>query len=194
MPSSLDKVLAEIDAINAQDPNLEHDGEKDVAKELLYGQRMSACLAEYWPNANEYVAIAVRAQHIKRWSIARGEYPESKKGYLDWRKALGVMHAELASQLMLENGYSEEEANRTAAIIRKERLKSNEDSQTLEDVACLVFLMYYFAPFAAKHEDDKVVSIVKKTWKKMSSHAQNIALAFTLPEHLGKLVQRALSN
>ena len=194
MTSSLDKVLAEIDAINAQDPNLEHDGEKDVAKELLYGQRMSACLAQHWPTASEYVAIAVRAQHIKRWSIARSEYPDGKKGYLDWRKALGVMHAELAAELMLKHNYTEDEANRTAAIIRKEKLKSNEESQTLEDVACLVFLMYYFAPFAAKHEDDKVVSIVKKTWKKMSTNAQNIALTLTLPKHLGKLVQQALSN
>ena len=40
-------------------------------------------------------------------------------------------------------------AETTACIIRKENLKSNLDSQTLEDVACLVFLQYYFDEFAA---------------------------------------------
>lgn len=194
MSSTLQQVIDAIDAINQQDPNIENvDGEAQP-KELVYGQRMSQCLHTFWPNSSEHLQIAVRAQHVKRWAIARSEYPEGKAGYLKWRKSLGQLHADTASELMRFNGYSDEDAERTAAIIRKEKLKSNPESQTLEDVACLVFLSYYFAPFAAKHSDEKIISILQKTWRKMSLTAQQIALKAELPEHLATLVKRALDE
>ena len=58
----------------------------------------------------------------------------------------------------------------------------------------LVFLSYYFAPFAAKHSDEKIISILQKTWRKMSETAQQIALKAELPEHLAALVKRALDE
>ncbi|WP_448211968.1 DUF4202 domain-containing protein [Colwellia sp. MEBiC06753] len=189
----LENVLAKIDALNSNDPNKENFNGELVAKELIYGQRMSACLAAHWPEANEFLQIAVRAQHIQRWTIARSEYPAGKAGYLKWRKALGQFHADTAKHIMLSHGYSEQYAERTAAIIRKEQLKTNANSQTLEDVACLVFLQHYFEPFAAKHSDEKVISILQKTWRKMSEKAHDIALNMTLPAHLAKLVNQALS-
>lgn len=193
MTSKLQSVVDEIDEINRQDQNQEIVDGIAQPKELLYGQRMSECLLTYWPNASELLQIAVRAQHVKRWHIARKEYPMGKAGYYAWRTALGVFHAETAQELMLSKGYSEQEANQTASMLKKERLKSNPDAQTLEDVACLVFLMHYFGPFAEKHSDEKIISIVQKTWKKMSDQAKDIALSLTLPPHLGKLVAQALS-
>ena len=192
MTSRLAQAIQQIDVINSQDPNKEVVGNESVAKELVYGQRMSACLNQHWPEASEYLKIAVRAQHVKRWAIARSVYPEGKAGYLKWRKALGVMHAETAATLMLDVGYSQAEADMTSAIIRKEKLKTNSDSQALEDVACLVFLTYYFAPFVEKHSKEKIISILQKTWRKMSAKSQAIALTLTLPEHLAKLVNEAL--
>lgn len=192
MSSKLNQVISKIDEINSQDPNTEQVNGTSMPKELIYGQRMSACLGEHWADASEYLQIAVRAQHIKRWAVARNEYPEGKAGYLKWRKELGVMHAQTAKQLMLDVGYSEDEAEKTAEITRKAKLKSNTDSQALEDVACLVFLTYYFEPFAAKHSDEKIVNIVQKTWRKMSEKAQNIALGLSLPAHLAELVEQAL--
>lgn len=186
-------VLEAIDNINSEDPNsVEYNGQT-IAKELLYGQRMSACLNEYWPDANEYLQIAVRAQHIKRWALLRKDYPTGKAGYLTWRKDLGLLHANLAKEIMLENGYTNDEAEKTFNIVRKAKLKSNEDSQTLEDVACLVFLIHYFAEFAAKHNDEKIIDIVQKTWRKMSLKGHEIALSLTLPPHLATLVSRALA-
>jgi hypothetical protein len=43
-------------------------------------------------------------------------------------------------------------------------------------VTCLVFLEYELAPFAAKHPDDKVIDILRKTWPKMSAlgHARRL--------------------
>ena len=99
---------------------------------------------------------------------------------------------------MLENDYSEHEAELTACILRKEQLKTNANTQTLEDVACLVFLQYYFDAFAAKYteadNEAKIIRIVKKTWGKMSARGHEIALSLTLPNHLATLVGKALAD
>ena len=191
--TQLQNVLDAIDNINKNDINITVVDGVNHPKELLYGQYMSTCLEQYWPNANEYLQIAVRAQHVKRWHLKRADFPVGKQGYLTWRKELGVFHAATAKALMLDNDYSEEASETTAAIIRKEKLKSNNDSQTLEDVACLVFLQYYFDEFAAKHTEEKIIRIVQLTWRKMSVQGQEIALSLTLPPHLAQLVGKALA-
>lgn len=191
--TQLQNVLDAIDNINKEDINTTIVDGVSHPKELLYGQYMSTCLEQYWPGANEYLQIAVRAQHIKRWHLKRADFPVGKQGYLTWRKELGIFHATTAKALMLDNDYSEEASETTAAIIRKEKLKSNNDSQTLEDVACLVFLQYYFDEFAAKHTEEKIIRIVQLTWRKMSVQGQEIALSLTLPPHLAQLVGKALA-
>jgi len=197
MTTALSQVLSAIDEVNRHDPNkVEINGQSQI-KELVYGQQMSQCLLEYWPEANELLQIAVRAQHIKRWQLKRTEFAQGKAGYYAWRIAQGKFHAELTANIMLEQGYSNEQAQQTAAIIRKEKLKTNEDSQTLEDVACLVFLMHYFDNFAAQYtavdNEAKIVRIVQLTWGKMSGKAHDIALSLTLPEHLAAIVAKALA-
>ena len=194
MTNKLTNIINAIDKINTQDPNTTIASNTAYPKELLYGQYMSECLTQHWPNADEYLQIAVRAQHIKRWHLKRSEFPLGKQGYLAWRKAQGQFHAQLTKTLMLEHGYDEKEAETTAVIIRKEQLKKNSQSQTLEDVACLVFLQYYFDEFAAKHNEEKIIRIVQLTWKKMSEQGHTIALALALPPHLSKLVSKALGN
>lgn len=191
--TQLQNVLDAIDNINKNDVNITIVDGVNHPKELLYGQYMSTCLEQYWPDANENLQIAVRAQHVKRWHLKRADFPLGKQGYLTWRKELGIFHAATAKNIMLEQGYDETTAETTAAIIRKEKLKSNSDSQTLEDVACLVFLQYYFDEFAAKHTEEKIIRIVQLTWRKMSAKGQEIALSLTLPTHLAQLVAKALA-
>lgn len=191
--TQLENVLLAIDNINSADTNTTLVDGISHPKELLYGQYMSACLDKYWPNASEHLQIAVRAQHVKRWHLKRTDFAIGKKGYLTWRKELGIFHAATAKSLMLEQGYSEQASDITAAIIRKENLKSNSESQTLEDVACLVFLQFYFDEFAAKHNEEKIIRIVQLTWRKMSAQGQEIALTLTLPPHLATLVGKALA-
>ncbi len=194
---NLNKTLAAIDDINRQDPNLIAVNNSQQPKELVYGQQMTDCLNQYWPNANELLQIAVRAQHIKRWQLKRTEFPEGKAGYYKWRIAQGKFHAELTASIMLAQGYSDDDAQKCASIIRKENLKTNPDSQTLEDVACLVFLMHYFDEFAGKYTQNdneaKIIRIVQLTWKKMSDMAHEIALSLTLPKHLAAIVAKALA-
>jgi len=203
MKNKLEDVLSTIDDINRQDSNITLIDNKKQPKELIYGQRMTACLALHWPQANELLQIAVRAQHIKRWHLKRSEFEQGKAGYYQWRIALGKFHGELTAKIMIEQGYSETQAEQTASIICKENLRNktssqlNSDSQTLEDVACLVFLKHYFDEFATKYlEQDneaKIIRIVKLTWNKMSEDAHNIALQLSLPEHLAAIVKKALS-
>lgn len=197
MTAVLKQVLSAIDEINRHDPNQVTINGQNQIKELVYGQQMSQCLLQYWPDANELLQIAVRAQHIKRWQLKRTEFEQGKSGYYAWRIAQGKFHAELASSIMLEHGYTKEQAQQTAAIIRKEKLKTNEGSQALEDVACLVFLMHYFDEFAAKYlavdNEEKIIRIVQLTWGKMSSKAHDIALTLTLPTHLAAIVTKALA-
>tara|TARA_R110000868_G_scaffold195039_21_gene440677 strand:+ start:313 stop:897 length:585 start_codon:yes stop_codon:yes gene_type:complete len=191
--TQLQNVLNAIDTINKADINTTLVDGIAQPKELVYGRHMTTCLEKYWPEADEYLQIAVRAQHVKRWQLKRIDFPAGKQGYLTWRKELGIFHAATAKALMLEHGYSEDSAETTAAIIRKEKLKSNDNSQTLEDVACLVFLQYYFDEFAAKHKEEKIIRIVQLTWRKMSTQSQEIALSLTLPAHLAELVGKALA-
>lgn len=196
MTNQLESVLSAIDEINRKDTARTLVNGTEHPKELLYGQRMSACLAQYWPQASELLQIAVRAQHIKRWHLKRTEFEQGKAGYYQWRIALGKFHAELTATIMQEHGYSQVQAEQAASIIRKEQLKSNTESQTLEDVACLVFLSHYFDEFASKYlaqnNEAKIIRIVQLTWKKMSEDAHNIALKLTLPEHLAAIVSKAL--
>jgi len=191
--TQLQNVLNAIDTINEADLNTTLVDGVNQPKELVYSRHMTACLEKYWPQADEHLQIAVRAQHVKRWQLKRADFPAGKQGYLTWRKELGIFHAATAKAIMLEHGYSEDSAETTAAIIRKEKLKLNDNSQTLEDVACLVFLQYYFDEFAAKHKEDKIIRIVQLTWRKMSTQGQEIALTLTLPPHLAKLVAKALA-
>jgi len=191
--TQLQNVLHAIDTINEADINTTVVDGISHPKELLYGQYMSTCLDKYWPNASDNLQIAVRAQHVKRWQLKRIDFAIGKQGYLTWRKELGVFHAATAKAIMLEFAYGENDAETTAAIIRKEKLKSNSESQTLEDVACLVFLQYYFDAFAAKHKEEKIIRIVQLTWRKMSTQGQEIALSLSLPPHLAQLVGKALA-
>lgn len=182
------------DAANSEDPNLDIaiDGQP-VAKEVLYAQRMTACLDRVAPEAPEAVQLAARCQHIRRWSIPRADFPMTRPGYHQWRNTLKKYHAELAGELMAQAGYEPELIARVQQLVQKLRLKDDPEVQLLEDVICLVFLEYYFLPFAAQHPEEKIIEIVQKTWPKMTErgHALALQLPFT-PEALA-LVSKALA-
>jgi hypothetical protein len=188
-----DRAIEGFDALNAEDPNTEPSADGAMAKELLYARRMSDRLAQFEPNAEEAVQLAVRAQHICRWKIPRDDYPMTREGYREWRKDLGAFHAETAGAVMREHGYAEALIADVSSILKKERLKTNPSAQILEDVACLVFLEHYLDDFVRKHDEQKIVNIVRRTWGKMSEPAHQVALALELPDHLSLVVGKALA-
>lgn len=92
---------------------------------------------------------------------------------------------------------SEAEAERVAALVRKEDLKRDEETQVLEDVACLVFLDGGLEEFERGFEggEDKMVSILRKTWGKMSDRGRELALGIGQGRvRVGELVTKALSS
>jgi hypothetical protein len=103
------------------------------------------------------------------------------------------MHAKLTVEILDKVGYDSQFKNRVKAIILKKMIKKNEESQTLEDTICLVFLDYYFEEFAAKHDDNKVIDILKKTWLKMSDKGHEAALNLPLSDSSLALVKRAIT-
>jgi tRNAThr (cytosine32-N3)-methyltransferase len=183
-----------IDAAHAADPARAADGR---AAELVYAERMEAWIAKLDPMAPALLRVAARCQHLERWSVPRGSFPEGKAGYLAWRRSLYTKQAERARALLLEAGVSAAEAAEVATWVSKTGLKTNPGTQALEDAACLVFLENEIGAFAAQHADyprDKFVEIIAKTWRKMSPAAQAAALGLALPPGIAALVQEAVGS
>ena len=193
-PARFQAAIKGFDAANREDPNRESRQGKPYPKELLYSERMTAWLGRIAPEAPEIVQLAVRAQHIERWKIPRRDYPKNRQEYRKWRVELGKFHAERAGQILVQAGYDDETAARVQSLLRKEHLKTDPNCQLLEDVACLVFLEFYFRDFAEEHDEEKLVNILRRTWKKMSERARKAALQLELPPHLGRLVEKALAG
>ena len=190
----LTQVIAAIDLANQQDPNVEMVDGKAIAKEVLYSQRMSNCLQQFAPDASEALQIAARAQHIRRWTIPRSDYPSGRQGYQQWRVYLGKFHAQTTTALMAEAGYTDAMQSRVADLLQKKAIKRDAETQCLEDVICLVFIQYYLEDFAAKHDEDKLIDIIRKTWNKMSAEGHAAALKVTLPVPLTDLIGKALNG
>ena len=184
------RAIAAFDAYHQQDPNTEADDGRMVAKELLYARRMTARLARFAPEASETAKLAARCQHIGRWEIPRDKYPMDKKGYLRWRNDEKIRHAHLAENILTECGY-DAETIATVKLLLLKKPQADAETQLLEDVACLVFIEFYLAGFAVKHDDDKVVEILRKTLKKMSDVAKDAIRDVRIPPRVGSLIERA---
>jgi hypothetical protein len=187
-----EKAITTFDAYNLNDPHQEQFEGQMISKELLYAQRMSQRLDEFFPAAPEYLKLAAHCQHIGRWEIPRESYPMDKKGYLQWRNVLKTHHAKLAGQILESCRYDERIIDKVKFLLVKKELYTNPDTQVLEDVVCLVFIEYYLEEFAEKHEPHKVVDILQKTLKKMSPRAIEEAGKIPVSEKIKILIHQAV--
>jgi hypothetical protein len=191
----LDLILAAIDHYNLADPVSELDQLGAAQpKALLYGLRMSQCLARYAPDAPDVLQIAARGQHIGRWESPRSDYPMDRTGYLKWRKELAVHHADCCAKIMVAHGCDETQMDQVHQLLTKQNLKRDPLVQTLEDVICLVFLEFYLDGFANTQSEEKLVGIVQKTWGKMSDQGHKAALALPLSDASKVIVAQALAG
>ena len=189
------QAIALFDAANAQDPN-QDEGEP---KELLYARRMTDMIGRFAPDASEVAQLAVRAQHIQRWLVPRSNYPLGKPGYFAWRTGLYRFHAETAGKLMQQAGYAEAMIEQVKSAVSKQGIKTNPDTQMLEDVTSLVFIESYMLGFAGQHAEyteEKWLDIIRKTWRKMSADAHAFATSggIKLPETLVPLILKAVAE
>lgn len=128
----------------------------------------------------------------------------TRAGYLTWRAKQKTQAAEkikiLLSTLSSPSSSSPplpvEAIDRVAALVRKENLATDPETQVLEDVACLVFLDDQLDDFEKRDDVDelKMLEILRKTWAKMSPRGREIALGMRLSERGQTLVGKALAE
>jgi hypothetical protein len=182
---SYEAACAAIDRANSEDPE---------QYEVLYGRRMVDWVRRLSPGASEALLLAARAQHVRRWTVQRSSYPDGRAGYLRWREGLKKFHADTLAAIMTEAGYGADAVAKARHLLVRKNLADDAEGQTLEDAACLVFLQFELAEFAAKTEPDKMVDILRKSWGKMSPAAREAALRLDLGPAELTLVKKALGK
>ncbi|KAI3323027.1 hypothetical protein HD806DRAFT_96537 [Xylariaceae sp. AK1471] len=197
LPANFAAALKLIDDAHAEDPKTvpSEDGSgATVPSELHYARKMTRWLAVRCPDASPTLQLACRAQHFRRWEIPRDSFPMTRTGYLTWRAKQKTQAAEKIKILL--SSLPAEDIDRIAALVRKENLAADAETQVLEDVACLVFLDDHFDDFERREDvdEDKIVNILQKTWGKMSDRGREIALGMRLSERAKTLVGKALAG
>jgi hypothetical protein len=188
------RARAMVDSAHSADPRRDADGRP---AELAYADHMENWVARIVPVADPVLRLAARCQHLERWLVPRASFPMDRPGYLAWRKSLYVKQAERARQILAEAGVSPAEAANAATWVSKSGLRTNPGTQALEDAAVLVFLESEIQAFAAQHAEyprEKFVDIIRKTWRKMSPRAQELARGLDLPASIAALVHEATAS
>jgi tRNAThr (cytosine32-N3)-methyltransferase len=183
-----------IDIAHAADPKRTDNG---CAAELVYADNMERWVAQVAPEATPALRLAARCQHLERWAVPRASFPLDKPGYHAWRKSLYKKQADRARELLLQANVPTAEADEVATWVSKTGLKTNPGTQALEDAACLVFLDTEIPGFATLHPDytrEKYVDIIRKTWRKMSPRAHELAHTIALPPDVAALVKEAIAG
>lgn len=187
-----DTALRRFDEENSKDLNLEIvDGEKQP-RELVYARWLTDWVLKLSPDASEELRLAARCQHLRRWEIPRSSYPMDRPGYLKWRADLKKFHAEKAGEILREVGYPESVITRVQELNLKKNFPADAECRVLEDALCLVFLEHQLTDFAAKTADDKVITALQKSWKKMTPAAHAEALNLSYGPRETALIEAAL--
>jgi hypothetical protein len=188
------KAIRSIDFLNDDDPKRVADEGRDIGYELYFSRLLFAKTLSLDNDASESLLLAARAQHVGRWKMPRSDFPMGRTGYLKWRSGLKRYHATVAAEVLEDAGYDSATIDHVRSINLKENLKSNPDAQTMEDALCLVFLEVQFSEFRLKTSEEKMISILRKTWGKMSERGQKATLALDLGEEESRLVGLALAG
>jgi hypothetical protein len=190
----LEAGFAAVDGANADDPQTIVVRGERRPKEQAHAELAVEWVRHLRPDAPDELLLAARAHHVRRWEIPRSAEPTGRAGYLRWKRRLQQHHAEVAGRVLSEVGYDEATVARIQAIIRKERLRSDPDVQTLEDALCLVFVETQFGELAAKLDEDHMVDVVAKSLRKMTPAGRAAALGLPLDADAARLVGRALEQ
>ena len=190
----LDRALSAIDAANARDPNRLVVRGETRPKELAHAELASEWVARLEPDASEALRLAARAHHVRRWEIPRSQEPEGRAGYHRWRRSLQAHHAAVAREILTAEGYEAELIERVESLIRKQGLGRDPEVQVLEDALCLVFLETQFEALADRLDMEKTVDVTRKTLRKMSPRALELARALPLGEAAREILARASAD
>jgi hypothetical protein len=186
------EAIRRFDEENGRDPHLIVVDGVAQPHELLYARRLTEWVLRLQPNASKPLLLAARSQHICRWLVPRSSYEMTRAGYLRWRNDLKHLHAKKSAEILREVGYDEATIARVVELNLKKGLGHDQECQVLEDALCLVTLQYQLADLMEKTDPDKMVGILRKTWKKMSDVARAHALALPFTEAESALLEQAV--
>lgn len=192
--SKLEKAFELFDEYNRRSPEHLTWDNQDYPVEYFYAIKLHDWVTRLDPQASESLLLASRCQHIARWEIARSSYPEGRVGYLKWRSDLSRYHAGIATEILASLDYDEETIAKVKQIILKQRLKTDDEVQTMENALCLVFLQYQYDDLIAKLSEEKMIDILRKTWGKMSDPGREMALSLHYSETGRDLILKALKE
>lgn len=185
----LAQVFAQIDQANSVDPT-SFDG-RPLA--LAQGELATAWLEKLRDEPSAELQVACRAHHLRRWELVRADYPEGRAGYLRWRRDNKAHQSNCIVEILEPAGWPTNDVSRVQQLLLRKGLGSDPDTQTLEDVACLVFVETQFEEMSGRIESERMVNVVAKTLKKMSPAAISLAAEYPLPPScqtiLGQAVQ-----
>jgi hypothetical protein len=184
--------LRRFDEENSRDPHSESVDGVPRPRELIYAEWLTGWVLKLCLNASEELRLAARCQHLCRWKIPRDSYPMTRPGYLKWRQDLKHFHAERAGEILREVGYPDSTVARVQELNLKKNFPNDPDGRVLEDALCLVFLEHQLTDLAAKTADDKVITALQKSWKKMTPAAHAEALNLSYGPREKALIEQAL--
>lgn len=190
----LNKAFSLFDEYNRHDPTVFEVGGHAEPSAYFHATKLYDWVKRLDPNASEALLLASRSQHIGRWEVPRSTYPEGRVGYLQWRSDLSRFHAQKAADILNIVDYDRDTIDRVEMIILKRKLKIDTDVQTMEDALCLFFLEFQYDELIAKHPDEKIIHILRKTWGKMTDRGRKFALTLDFSKKGRLLLDKALEN
>ncbi len=188
------RAIALIDEANAPDPaTIVVDG-RPAPRELTHARMMTAWVERLRPDAGEALLLAARAHHVRRWESPRADHPAGRRGYLRWRRDLQLRHARHARAILAEAGYDGETIARVERLIRKETPRRDPEGQAYEDALTLVFVETQLHDLAARADPATMERVLRRTWRKISPAARELALRADLAPEDRALLERALAG
>jgi hypothetical protein len=192
--TKLEQAFTLFDQYNQQSPEQITWKGEHYPSEYFYALKLYDWVKSLDQHASEALLLASRCQHIGRWEIERKTYPEGRVGYLTWRSDLAKHHAQKAVEIMSSLNYEADIIAKVREIVLKRGIKRDRDVQTIENALCLVFLEFQYDDLLQKHSDEKMISILQKTWAKMSEEGQRVALTLQYSDRGKALLTKALGN
>ncbi|NWK78814.1 DUF4202 domain-containing protein [Aquitalea sp. LB_tupeE] len=194
MQLKIQKSIQDFEQYNSRDPNIIVINKIAYPTELFMAKELNRITLELNSSPSTPLLLASHCQHIGRWEIKRELFSNDKIGYITWRNKLKIHHAEVSKKILGNNNIPEEIINKTIEIILKQKIKLNEDTQTIENALCISFLLYQSEQLINTQGEDKSIQIFKKTLKKMDENGINLALKYTLPDTAIAIIRKITSN
>jgi hypothetical protein len=184
--------IAAADADNGLDPQTGQWHGRRGPRELLFAQCVYEWVNKLNPDASEPLLLAARTHTLCRWEVPRSEFEMNKPGYRKWRDACATHHAEVAEKLLKGQGYEDAIISQVLGLILKKNWPVDLQAQTLEDADCLAFLEMKLADYVDEWEPEKAVNILRKTLRKMTPQAHELAATIDLDPRAAELLQKAM--